>query len=73
MYAALKKELEDKKSPQSMVSRGLLIQEMPSKQIAASGSVNSDVDDLPYPEENDDSIGDESPDEIELRERHEAL
>ena len=36
-----------------MVSRGLLIQEMPSKQIAASGSVNSDIDDLPYPEEND--------------------
>ena len=56
-----------------MVSRGLLIQEMPSKQIAASGSVNSDIDDLPYPEENDDSVGNESPDEIELRERRETL
>ena len=58
-----------------MVSRGLLIQEMPSKQIAASGSVNSDIDDLPYPEENDndDSVNNESPDEIELRERRETL
>ena len=58
-----------------MVSRGLLIQEMPSKQIAASGSVDSDIDDLPYPEENenDDSVGNESPDEIELRERRETL
>ena len=40
---------------------------MPSKQIAASGSVNSDIDDLPYPEDN------ESPDEIELKERRESL
>ena len=40
---------------------------MPSKQIAASGSINSDIDDLPYPEDN------ESPDEIELKERRESL
>ena len=50
-----------------MVSRGLLIEEMPSKQIAASGSVNSDIDDLPFTEEN------EPPSEIELRERRETL
>ena len=58
-----------------MVSRGLLIEEMPSKQIEASRSDNSDIDDLPYPNENDDddSINSEPPSEIELRERRETL
>lgn len=51
-----------------MVGKGLLIQECPSKQIA-KGTDDSDVIDLPYPQEDDDV---EDSDDENLKYTHET-
>ena len=52
---------------ESMVGTGLRIEECPSKQMAM-GTIDSDLEDLPYPHEEE---GDNS-DDLALRDKHET-
>ena len=67
----VKKELQSRNNQNTMVSRGLLIQECPSKEMNQDSN-GSDIEDVPYPEDDEEKNVSETSEDVALRDKLET-
>ena len=75
MLQTMQSEIEQRQNQKTMINKGLLIDQLPSKQRADESAV-MDIEDVPLPDDDEDDFSDEEEvdcsDDVALREKHET-